>query len=226
MGRGAHPLLAPLPRLRSSFMLVPPLQPCPACQRRSVRLCEGFRRMPALAFQRQRLGGEAGRSIGSGPLLGEKSEDGGWHPERALLYLCTACRFARLSVSGLLRGEPSPDQRIHLAGREHRGRCRILVLHHDVQLCGKESLMGTAGTNRGEKAKAGTRLQPLASKRLLAQQSMIPAANGSSDLPQQENYAPAKWAFFARGVEVCQALFQKELDQAYAVYRRGSAHLP
>jgi hypothetical protein len=178
--------------------------------------------MPALAFER--LGKEADRPIESGPLLREKSQDEGWHPERALLYLCTACRFARLSISGLLRREPLPDQRIRPAERENRGRGRVLVLHHDVQLCGQEGLVGTAGATQEEKAKARPSL--LASKKRLAQQSLMPAAAGSGDLPEQENYAPAKWTFFACGVEVCQALFQKELEQAYAVCRRGNGRLP
>ena len=201
-------------------MLSYPLQPCPACLQTSVRLCEGAGQISASEFQKQLSTGEEGRLMGEGNRPGVKSEEKRWHPERLLLYHCIECRYARLSISGLLRGKPSP---IHsLARGKQECSYRVLVLHHDVRLCDegdREEVLGDNwiddSRNGGSKEREEKTWLFAADSRLV-QQSVSPVVFVSEELPEEETYAPAKWRYFIGGGEVCREVFQKRLDRAYA----------
>jgi len=159
-----------------------------------------------------------------------------WHPERELFYFCTACRYARLSISGVLRREPSP---IHnLAGGKRECSYRVLVLHqnvlhHNAQLDEEGGQAAAVGGGRNDVSRNGEShignsqagqdkawLVPQESR--LVQQAVSPAVFVSEELPEEENYAPAEWAYFVDGKEVCKDIFQKRLDRAYARCRAGS----
>lgn len=201
-------------------MFAVPLQPCPACKHPSVRFCEGARQGTALARDERLEWGEAAWPPGEFPLLGEEVEGRRWQPERVLLYHCTTCRYARFSLSGLLRGEPSPFH--NLAGGKREGSSRVLVLHHvvrphDTALRDEEGRAGALGDGQ-----AGQSKEWIASPETrLVQQSISPLVFVSADLPEEESYAPAKWAYFVGGEEVCKDVFQKQLERAYAACLRG-----
>jgi len=185
--------------------------------------------MPLLGFRKQLLGQKEWRPVGGERLKGEKSGHRTWHPERALLYLCSACRFARLSISGLLRRTPQLGQGPHAVERQKGGSYRALVLHHDVQLRNERGLLGAIGEGGVEKIRNRSWLSASklsASKRRLVQQALAPAITVSKALPLDKNYAPAEWTFFVHGEEVCPAAFQEKLDQAYAVRRSSRRSTP
>jgi hypothetical protein len=212
-------------------MLSYPLQPCPACLQTAVRLCEGAGQIQILELHKQLSAGEECRLMGEGNRPGMKSEEKRWHPERLLLYHCIECHYARLSISGLLRGKPSPTQNMAVGKRECS--CRVLILHHDVRLCDegdREEVLGDSwiddsrnGNSHIGDSLAGKDKVWLASpERRLVQQSVSPVVFVSADLPSEEIYAPAKWRYFVGGVEVCRKKFQQLLDRAYARLREGS----
>lgn len=210
-------------------MLTPPLQPCPACRQKSVHLCEGGKPLPILAAQKQFLEEKESLRVGGGHLSGDKTEVGCWRPGRFLLYFCTACQFARLSISGLLRGEPSPGQSIHTAGRQGEGSCRVLLLHNDVQLYDEGGLAGAIDDSRIGDSRNGDSQNGYSQtvegkgwtwyptpERSLVQRSLSPTISVSEDLPVEENYGPAEWTYFFGDAEVCREVFQKQLDRVYA----------
>ena len=212
-------------------MLAYPLQPCPACLQKSVRLCEGGEQISVTDFQKQLSTGGECRLMGGGHLPGVKSEEKRWHPERLLLYHCIECRFARLSISGLLRGETSPIQ--NMAGAQRECSCRVLVLHHDVRLCDegdREEVLGDSwiddsrngGRHIGDSPAGEDTVWLAPPERCLVQQSVSPVVFVSEELPEEETYAPAEWTYFVGGAEVCREKFQQLLDRAYARLRAGS----
>lgn len=168
--------------------------------------------------------------MGEGNLPGIKSEEKRWYPERLLLYRCTACWYARLSISGFLRGEPSPIQ--NMAGGKRECSYRVLVLHHDVRLCDegdREEVLGDSwiddsrnggsrngGRHIGDSPAGEDKVWLAPPERRLVQQSVSPVVFVSEELPEEETYAPAKWRYFIGGGEVCRGAFRKELDRAYA----------
>jgi hypothetical protein len=213
-------------------MLSYPLQPCPACLQTSVRLCEGAGQIPTLEFPKQLSTEEECRLLGGRYLPGVKSEKKRWHPERLLLYHCIECRYAHLSISGFLRGEPSPIQ--NMAGAQRECSCRVLVLYHDVRLCDEgdreevlidswidESRNGGRHIGGSPAGEAKVWLAP--PERRLVQQSVSPVVFVSAELPEEETCAPAEWRYFVGGAEVYREGFQKQLKRAYA--RRRLARL-
>jgi hypothetical protein len=169
--------------------------------------------------------GEECRLMGGGNRPGIKSEEKRWHPERLLLYHCTACRYARLSISGLLRGQPSPTQ--NMAGAQRECSYRVLVLHHDVlhqdaELRDEGDLLDDLGdspicdSRKDDSHTAEDKVWLAPPERRLVQQSVSPVVFVSEELPEEETYAPAKWRYFIGGGEVCRGAFRKELDRAYA----------
>lgn len=167
--------------------------------------------IPAGLLQESRFIGDW--SVGERRFSGEGSR----HPERAVLYLCTACRFARLSISGCIGSERSSEKGIRSATGQRAGNCRILVLHHDVQFLDEEGLAGVLGEKRTDDRQEEQGKVWLASpESRLVQQSVSPAVSMSADLPEEENYAPAKWKYFVGGAEVCRDVFQKRLDRVYS----------
>ena len=210
-------------------MLSYPLQPCPACLQTSVRLCEGVGQISASGFQMQLLIEEECRLLGRGHLLGLKSEDKRWHPERLLLYHCTECRYARLSISGLLRGKPSPIQ--NPAGAQRECSYRVLVLHHDVlhhdvlhqsaDIRDEGALMATPSDSHiGDSQAREDNVWLAPPGRRLIQQSVSPSVFVSADLPEEESYAPAKWRYFVGDKEVGKEGFREQLERAYAARRQ------
>ncbi|MCS3751348.1 hypothetical protein GGQ19_002543 [Salinibacter ruber] len=201
-------------------MLAYPLQPCPACLQTSVRLCEGAGQIPTIELPKQLSTGEEWRLMGEGNRPGVKSEEKRWHPERALLYFCTACRYARLSISGLLRGEPAPGQ--YTTGESRECSCRVLVLHHEVRLCDegdRPDALGDRcidGSRNGGSQEGEDKVWLASPERRLVQQFVSPVVFVSEELPEEETYTPAKWRYFIGGGEVCREVFQKRLDRAYA----------
>jgi hypothetical protein len=170
--------------------------------------------------------------LGGEYLPGVKSEEKRWYPERLLLYYCTKCRYARLSISGLLRGKPSPTQ--NMAGTLRECSCRVLVLYHDVRLCDegdREEVLGDSwiddsrngGRHIGDSPAGKDKVWLAPPERRLAQQSVSPVVFVLEELPEEESYAPAKWRYFVGGAEVCREGFQKQLKRAYA--RRRLARL-
>jgi len=239
--RRAHLQILYISILRIPFMLAYPLQPCPACLQTSVRLCEGTGQISIPELQKQLSTEKECRLLGGGYLPSVKSEDKRWHPERLLLYHCTECRYARLSISGLLRRESSPTQ--NTAGAQRECSCRVLVLRHDVlhhdvlhqnakprderelagpygDTCIGDSRNGDSQNGDSQAREDKVWLAP--PERRLVQQSVTPAVFVSTELPEEESYAPAKWRYFVGGAEVCGEGFQKQLDRAYARCRAGS----
>lgn len=212
-------------------MLSYPLQPCPACLQTSVRLCEGAGQIPIPEPQKQLSTEEEGRLMGEGNRSGVKSEEKRWHPERLLLYHCIECWFARLSISGLLRGEPSPIQ--NMAGVQRECSCRVLVLYHDVRLCDegdREEVLGDSwiddsrngGRHIGGSPAGEAKVWLAPPESHLVQQSVSPVVFVSEELPEEETYAPAEWTYFFGGAEVCREEFKQLLDRAYTRCRAGS----
>jgi hypothetical protein len=163
--------------------------------------------------------------MGEGNRPGVKSEEKRWYPERLLLYHCTACRYAHLSISGLLRGKPSPTQ--NMAGGKREGSCRVLILHHDVRLCDeKDRAEGlgdswiddsrNGGSHIGDSHAGEDKMWLAPPERRLVQQSVSPVVFVSEEFPEEESYVPAKWRYFVGGGEVCREVFRKELDRAYS----------
>jgi len=158
------------------------------------------------------------RLLGRGHLLGLKSEDQRWHPERLLLYHCTECRYARLSISGLLRGETSPIQNPAGAQRECSYR---LVLHHSAEIRDEGALMATPGDSHiGDSQAREDNVWLAPPGRRLIQQSVSPSVFVSADLPEEESYAPAKWTYFVGDKEVRKEGFREQLERAYAARRQ------
>jgi len=227
-------------RLRISSMLIPPLQPCPACGQNSVRLFDDEEKIPLPSLLQQRdecrepLGdthstpggtlstwdratlenGFVGPALGSTGPIGEDNKlmEGHWRPGRFLLSLCTACGFARLSVRGRLVNNESSSEGGALSNDErNEGTRRLLVVHHDVLHRAEVASTG------GEKdSPNGDNRRPCMPKRSLDQQSVSPMVSPAEDLLREENYAPAEWTYFVGGVEVCREAFQKHLNQVYA----------
>lgn len=201
-------------------MLAYPPQPCPACLQPSVRLCEGAGQSTAPARQDRLVGKQVGLPHGGFLLLGEES-DRRWTSERVLLYLCTACRYARLSISGrLVRPERVPVGETPSTGRPTG--CRVLVLHHDVRLRDVGDVAGALGDSRNADSSLGDRQEGEGKIRLppsesrLVQQSVSPAVFVSAELPEEENYTPAEWRYFVGSEEVCTEQFREQLNRAYA----------
>ena len=196
-------------------MLIPPLQPCPACSQNSVRFFEDEEKIPIPSLLQQREGWRKPLRLAPGI---DKSNDfvgRQWHPERFLVSLCTACGFARLSVRGrLIKNGHSPEGSTR-SNDGHRDEAkRIFVVHHDVLRRGE---VAPANDEEGwQKVEGGSR-QFCSLERSLVQQSVSPTIPISEDLSRQEKYPLAEWTYFASGVEVCRESFQQHLNQVYAV---------
>lgn len=202
-------------------MLAPPLQPCPACLQKSVRLCEGAGQIPTPELQKQLLGANEKRLLGGGQLPMERSNDWDWHLDRLLLYLCAACSYARLSISGLLKEDHELNQNTAVRHRERS--YRVLVLQHDIHPRDETTRSGALsddgiGDSRSVSSQAGGAFRNprfLVPGRRLIQQSASPVVFVSGDHCEEETYPPAEWTYFFEGEEVCREVFREELSRAY-----------
>lgn len=222
-------------RLRISLMLIPPLQPCPACGQNTVQFFEDEEKIPLPSLLQQRderrepsggtlstwdratlENGFVGPALGSTGPIGQDNNlmEGHWRPGRFLLSLCTACGFARLSVRGrLVKNGHSPERGIRSNDGQRDGAKRILVVHHDVMRRGEVAATdGEVDRRKGE----GDSRHLCSLERRLVQQAPLPTTPLTETLPAEEIYAPAEWTYFVGGTEACREAFQKHLNQVYA----------
>jgi hypothetical protein len=235
-------------RLRISFMLIPPLQPCLACSQNSVRLFEDEEKIPLPSLLQQRDGC-------SEPLGDRHSSPRGTLSTGSVLSTRDRSTLENGFLGPALGSTGPIGEDKNFAGRHWRPgrfllsfctacgfarlsvRGRFVKNGYSTEGCARSNdghrdgakrilvlRRGEVAATHGEvdrrKGEGGSR-RLCVTKGGLVQQSVSPTIPISGDLPRQEKYPSAEWTYFVGGVGVCREVFLEQLGRAYDVRRQS-----